>query len=116
MLRPIYLLLALTFMPMHSHADTTLSDLERWIQLLPQLFQEQTDTGTIYIENYLQCMDDEQALNSQEKPTVGQVIDNALDASGTCTPLLNEMLEELSGQAIESLSQDEKRKILEESL
>lgn len=102
--------------PSTSHAEGGLSDLERWFLSLPQLFSEQSETSANYVENYLQCMDDEQALNRQEDPSVGQVIDNALNASGTCTPLLNEMLEELTGQAAESLSQEQKRQILEESL
>ncbi|PIE24897.1 MAG: hypothetical protein CSA60_02795 [Neptuniibacter caesariensis] len=97
-------------------AEVGLSDLEYWLKVLPQLFTEQSATGANYVDNFQQCMDDELALNHQEDPSIGQVIDNALNASGACTPLLNEMLEELTGQAAELLSREQKRKILEESL
>lgn len=115
-MKSIILGILLLALPSLTYAETTFSDVQRWIELLPELFTEKSETGSIYLQNYLQCMDDEQALNGDENPSVGEVLDNALEASGTCTPLLNDMLEELTGRSVDSLSEQEKRKILEESL
>ena len=108
MLSRLFLSTLLIFTSSSAVADERLQDLpdwlqKEWIQKLPgqlELLEEQLEqkgaTGSIYLKNYVQCMDDQQALNQTEKPSIGQFIDNALAAGNECTPLLNDMLKELS--------------------
>ncbi|WP_286239809.1 hypothetical protein [Neptuniibacter halophilus] len=112
---PGLLLSSLLLSPLAS-ADTDLSQLQQWLQHLPGLLEERSETGTAYLDNYLQCMDDQQALNSQQDPTVGQVIDNMLDSTSACAPLLDEMIRSMTDQDPDTLSESEKRKLLEKSL
>jgi hypothetical protein len=74
----------------------SLLDIQRWMQALPQLLEERSETSAIYIKNYLQCMDDEQALAAEEQMSVQQIIEIALDSSNECAPLLREMLDALT--------------------
>ncbi|WP_415902860.1 hypothetical protein ACMXYR_03055 [Neptuniibacter sp. QD29_5] len=81
-----------------AQANEHLEKIPDWLLTLPESIEQLESTGktsSIYLKNYMQCMDDQQALNQKESPTVGQVIDNALDASNECAPLLNDMLDEI---------------------
>ncbi len=86
-----------------------------WIFQLPSLIEERGASSSNYMKNYLQCMDDQQALKSQPDMTIGNIIDNALDSGNECAPLLNEMLENLTDQPIDSLNEKQKEKLLRDS-
>ena len=86
-----------------------------WIFQLPSLIEERGASSSNYMKNYLQCMDDQQALKSQPDMTIGNIIDNALDSGNECAPLLNEMFENLTDQPIDSLNEKQKEKLLRDS-
>ncbi len=86
-----------------------------WIFQLPSLIEERGASSSNYMKNYPQCMDDQQTLKSQPDMTIGNIIDNALDSGNECAPLLNEMLENLTDQPIDSLNEKQKEKLLRDS-
>jgi hypothetical protein len=89
---------------------------QEWLFQLPNLLEERTENSSHYMKNYLQCMDDQQALKSQPQMTIGKMIDNALDSGNQCAPLLNEMLNSLTDQPIDSLTDQQKKDLLKQSL
>ncbi|WP_067867672.1 hypothetical protein [Neptuniibacter marinus] len=90
--------------------------LQEWLFQLPSIVDEKGEISSAYIKNYLQCMDDQQALGHEPEMTIGELIDNALNSGDQCAPLLNEMLESLTDQPIDSLSEEQKKHLLEKSL
>lgn len=100
----------------YAEPTSDLELLQKWLTTLPGLVEERGEIGSLYMQNYIQCMEDQQALNQQSDPTLGQFIDNALESTHACSSLLNEMLEELTDQPIGSLSNEEKKQLLEESM
>lgn len=111
-------LLSILFLfPSQSYAEESeLILLQKWLLEFSSLFEDKADTSAIYLKNYLQCMDDQQALRSSEKMGITELLNNALDSGNECAPLLNDWLEEISEQPPESLSDQEKRRLLEKSL
>jgi len=90
---------ALITLSASAQANEHLDKIPDWLlKKLPESIEQLESTGktgSIYLKNYMQCMDDQQALNQQDSPTIGQVIDNALEAGDECAPLLNDMLDEI---------------------
>ena len=103
--------------PSLSYAEESeLIRLQKWLLEFSSLLEDKTDTSAIYLQNYLQCMDDQQALRSSEKMGITELLNNALDSGNECAPLLNDWLEEIAEQPAETLSDEEKRRLLEKSL
>jgi uncharacterized protein YaaW (UPF0174 family) len=102
--------------PFSTFAEDKTEQWQEWLFQLPNILEERTATGSNYMKNYLQCMDDQQALKNDSDMTIGELIDNALDSGDQCAPLLNEMLESLTDQPIESLSNKQKQELINKSL
>ena len=102
--------------PFSAFAEDKTEQWQEWLFQLPNILEERTATGSNYMKNYLQCMDDQQALKNDSDMTIGELIDNALDSGDQCAPLLNEMLESLTDQPIESLSNKQKQELINKSL
>ena len=103
--------------PSLSYAEESeLIRLQKWLLEFSSLLEDKTDTSAIYLQNYLQCMDDQQALRSSEKMDITELLNNALDSGNECSPLLNDWLKEITEQPPETLSDEEKRRLLEKSL
>lgn len=103
--------------PSLSYAEESeLIRLQKWLLEFSSLLEDKTDTSAIYLQNYLQCMDDQQALRSSKKMDITELLNNALDSGNECSPLLNDWLKEITEQPPETLSDEEKRRLLEKSL
>ncbi|MCP4598076.1 hypothetical protein [Neptuniibacter sp.] len=111
----ILLLTGLLLSPVAS-ANDEMELLQQWITELPNLISEQSNTSYIYLQNYLQCMDDQQALKSQSNMSIMDLINNAVDSGGECSPLLDDLLNELTDKKLDDLSTEEKKKLLENTL
>ncbi|MEM5534854.1 hypothetical protein WNY58_00485 [Neptuniibacter pectenicola] len=110
------LLTTSSYLAADEDTDPLTEQLQQWLFQLPALVDEKGKISSSYMKNYLQCMDDQQALNQEPDMTIGELIDNALNSGNECAPLLNEMLESLTDQPVDSLSEEQKKRLLEESL
>ncbi|MFW1677492.1 hypothetical protein ACFVYJ_06875 [Pontibacter sp. JAM-7] len=79
-----------------------------WLQQLPELLQQQSATSQIYMKNYLQCMDDQQALKQSPEQSLVESLKNALASGEACQPLLEAWLKALTENTLEDSSPTEK--------
>jgi len=109
------LIISLSLYSTSLYASASTEHWQDWISQLPSFIEERGASSSNYMKNYLQCMDDQQALKSQPDMTIGNIIDNALDSGNECAHLLNEMLESLTDEPIDSLNEKQKEKLLRDS-
>ncbi len=109
-LTTLSLALILLTNPTHSLAeDSPLPEhWQLWLQQLPELMQQQSDTSKIYLKNYMQCMDDQQALKQDPDQSLVDALKNALDSGEACQPLLEAWLEALKTPSTQHHQDQEK--------
>lgn len=117
MFRKHLIMASLVLLPLTAQAEESeFLQLQRWLFNLTELFMEKSEDSSTYLQNYLQCMDDEQALRESDKKDLSTLLDNAFQSGNACAPLINDWLETLSNQPIDQLSEEQKKKLLKESL
>ena len=79
------------------HAEYKLDSIKQWLDVLPEVIDQQSKTSSNYIKNYLQCMDDEQALRNESDTSIKQLLNDALASGNECSYLLEGMVDELTG-------------------
>ncbi|MDF2181463.1 hypothetical protein [Neptuniibacter sp. CAU 1671] len=111
-MKRIYITLALmmlTFSAVTSAEESPIPEhWQLWLQQLPELMQQQSDTSKIYLKNYMQCMDDQQALKQDPDQSLVDALKNALDSGEACQPLLEAWLEALKSASSANESRPEK--------
>ncbi len=107
--------LLLTAAPAHATSD----EARQFEQLLKQFGTTLEQSGEIsipYLRSYLQCFDDQQALQSDQSFDLEQLLQQGLAASKSCTPLLQQMVEALQQQRTDQQAAENLQQLLEKSL
>lgn len=99
-MKKLILCLALFGSSVAAFADDQPSHWQQWLKQLPNLLDQRTQTSTEYLQNYLQCMDDEQALRNDSDSSIRKLLKDALESGNECSYLLQGLVDELTDEGI----------------
>lgn len=68
---------------------------ERWIGELSQKLMEKGAVSGTYLNNYLQCLQDEKSLREEPDTDLEKLFQQLIGASHSCAPVIEEMVEAL---------------------
>lgn len=94
-------------------AEIKLDTLKQWLDILPETLDERAATSSNYLQNYLQCMDDEQALRNEGDASIRALINDALDSGNACSYLLEGLVDDLTD---DKFIKDDRKKLPENAL
>ena len=94
-MKKIILCAALCSLSLHATAESQFGNWQQWLQQLPELLDERTQTSTEYLQNYLQCMDDQQALRNESEANIRELLQDALESGNECVYLLEGLVDDL---------------------
>lgn len=89
---------------------------ERWIGELSQKLLEKGAVSGTYLNNYLQCLQDEKNLREEPDSDLEQLWKQLLGASHSCAPVIEEMVEALKKDDAEADTLRRQLQDLERSL
>lgn len=80
---------------------------ERWIADLSEKLLKKGEVSGTYLNNYLQCLQDQQALAEEPGSTLSQLWQQLMGASNSCAPVIEDMVDALKAddQKAEKLRQ-----------
>ncbi|WP_027859279.1 hypothetical protein [Marinobacterium jannaschii] len=97
-------------------ASTEAEQLERWLKQFGNSLEQGGEISAPYIRSYLQCFDDQQALQSDQPLDLEKLLQQGLAAGKSCAPLLQQMVEALQQQRNNEAAEQNLRELLEKSL
>ena len=89
---------------------------ERWIGELSQKLLEKGAVSGTYLNNYLQCLQDEKSLREEPDSDLEKLWQQLLGASHSCAPVIEEMVEALKKDDAEADALRQQLQDLERSL
>lgn len=89
---------------------------ERWIGELSQKLLEKGAVSGTYLNNYLQCLQDEKNLREEPDSDLEKLWQQLLGASHSCAPVIEEMVEALKKDDAEADALRQQLQDLERSL
>lgn len=91
-------------------------DTERWIGELSQKLLEKGAVSGTYLNNYLQCLQDEKSLREAPDSDLEKLWQQLMGASHSCAPVIEEMVDALKKDDAESDALRQQLRDLERSL
>ncbi|MDI3322798.1 hypothetical protein QKW35_00270 [Pontibacterium granulatum] len=92
------------------------NETERWIGELSQKLLEKGAVSGTYLNNYLQCLQDEKNLREEPDSDLEKLLQQLLGASHNCAPIIEEMVEALKKDDAEADALRQQLQDLERSL
>jgi len=89
---------------------------ERWIGKLSQKLMEKGAVSGTYLNNYLQCLQDEKSLREEPDTDLEKLFQQLMGASHSCAPVIEEMVEALKKDDAEADALRQQLQDLERSL
>lgn len=71
---------------------------ERWIADLSEKLLQKGEVSGTYLNNYLQCLQDQQALAEEPGSTLTQLWQQLVGASNSCAPVIEDMVDALKAE------------------
>ena len=96
--------------------EPQLDETERWIGELSQKLLEKGVVSGTYLNNYLQCLQDEKSLREESNSDLEKLWQQLLGASHSCAPVIEEMVEALKKDDTEADALRQQLRDLERSL
>lgn len=99
-----------------AESNPQLEETERWISELSQQLLEKGAVSGAYLNNYLQCLQDEQSLRDDPGSDLEKLWKELMGASHSCAPVIEEMVDALKKDDAQSEILRQQLKDLENSL
>ena len=96
--------------------NSDLAETERWISELSQQLLEKGAVSGTYLNNYLQCLQDEKSLRDDPGSDLEKLWQELMGASHSCAPVIEEMVDALKKDDAQSDILRQQLQDLEKSL
>lgn len=93
-----------------------IAETERWISELSQQLLEKGAVSGTYLNNYLQCLQDEKSLRDDPGTDLEKLWQELMGASHSCAPVIEDMVEALKKDDVQSEVLRQQLQDLEKSL
>lgn len=75
-----------------------IEEAERWVKDLTQHLMEQGEVSGTYLNNYIQCMQDQHHLHAEPDDDMRKLWQSVMGATEHCAPVIDEMFDALQDE------------------